>query len=126
LSRIWDALRQAERERSANRSGGEAAVDEYERRKNERRSDSARLLVYGSRANTQPFHEDVETIDANDEGCLFVLETPVLEGQRLFLVHSQTQAEQECRVVRIEEGQNGKARVAVEFSKPSPHFWRLK
>ena len=126
MSRIWDALKQAERERSASRNGGEAAVDEYDRRKSLRQSRSARLLVYGSRANTQPFHEDVETIDANDEGCLFVLETPVLEGQRLFLVHTQTQAEQECQVVRVEEGQHGKARVAVEFSKPAPHFWHSK
>lgn len=129
MSRIWDALKQAEREKSLgrtpdSRSSPLAAVDESDRRKNLRHSYSAQLLVYGSDSDRQPFHEDAETIDANDEGCMIELETAVLEGQRLFLVHSRTQAEQQCRVVRVGDRVGGKARIAVAFESPAPNFWR--
>jgi len=130
LSRIWDALRQAERDKSLGRprnpeSSPIAAVEESDRRKNLRHCYSASLLVYGSDSDRQPFHEDAETIDAHDEGCMIELETTVLEGQRLFLVHSRTQAEQQCRVVRVGDRVGGKARIAVAFESPAPHFWRI-
>jgi hypothetical protein len=130
LSRIWDALKQAEREKSLGqprdaKSSPVAAVDESDRRKNLRHAYSAQLLVYGADSDKQPFHEDAETIDAHDEGCMIELESTVLEGQRLFLVHSRTQAEQQCRVVRVGDRVGGKARVAVVFDSPAPHFWRI-
>lgn len=130
MSRIWDALRQAERDKSLGRprnpeSSPIAAVEESDRRKNLRHCYSASLLVYGSDSDRQPFHEDAETIDAHDEGCMIELETTVLEGQRLFLVHSRTQAEQQCRVVRVGDRVGGKARIAVAFESPAPHFWRI-
>jgi PilZ domain len=127
LSRIWDALKQAEHERSragARRDARNVAVDEAERRKGPRHLRSAYLMVYGSHTGGHPFHEDVETIDASDEGCTFELETEVLEGQRLFLVHSRTQAEQECRVARAGKRVKGRARIAVAFASPTPDFWR--
>jgi hypothetical protein len=82
------------------------------------------LLIYGSNSDRQPFHEESETIDANENGCLLLLENIVARGQRLFLTNTRNQAEQECRVVYIAKRSAGKARVGVEFLKPSPQFWR--
>lgn len=143
MSRIWQALRQAERERAIARQGGpnieemdrEPASDEEavqtarsadrDRRKGLRHSHAALLLVYGSNAEKQPFHEESETIDANENGCLFLLAGDVSKGQRLFLTNMRNHAEQECRVVYIGRRVKGKVRVGVEFPRPMPQFWRL-
>ncbi len=126
MSRIWEALKQAERQRA--RAGdraparGDAAADD--RRKGLRHTHSVQLLVYGSDADRQPFHEEVKTVDANEEGCLLVLETVVAKGQRLFLINMRNQAEQECRVVHVGRRTRGEARIGVEFLRPAPNFFR--
>jgi PilZ domain-containing protein len=140
VSRIWQALKEAERERKRAKSSGtarsieepdsgspqeEAAAEQAaERRKDLRHAHEVTLLIYGSNSDRQPFHEESETIDANENGCLLTLENVVARGQRLFLTNTRNQAEQECRVVYIGKRFTGKARVGVEFLKPSPQFWR--
>ena len=93
----------------------------WERRTVSRQPHQAPLLVYGSGADAQPFHEEAETIDANENGCLMVLEKALTPGQRLFLTNARNQAEQECRVVHVGHRTHGRARVGVEFS--TPNFW---
>lgn len=141
MSRIWQALRQAERERRglapeepaviegmdhepASIEGASQPVKASDRRKGLRHSHETTLLVYGSDAEKQPFHEESSTIDANENGCLFSLATGVSRGQRLFLTNMRNQAEQECRVVYVGRRLRGHARVGVEFLRPSPEFWR--
>lgn len=121
LSRIWEALKQAERQRS--RASGRS-VEDSDRRGDLRHPHNATLLVYGLDVDKQPFHEETETLDANDEGCLLALETVVVRAQRLFLTNMRTQAELECRVVHVGQRIKGKTRVGVAFSSPAPDFWR--
>jgi hypothetical protein len=143
MSRIWQALRQAERERArvvapqnvpdieemdrepppADEEGARPAK-ESDRRTGLRHSHETTLLVYGSDADKQPFHEQSQTIDANENGCLLALTSTVSRGQRLFLTNMRNQAEQECRVVSVGRRVHGTARVGVEFLSPSPQFWR--
>ena len=138
MSRIWQALRQAERERAreggidtevdgeAERKCAEGARSKAsERRQGLRHSHKTLVLVYGSDCNKQPFHEECETVDANENGCLFTLENPVAQGQRLFLTNMRNQAEQECRVVYVGRKMRGRVRVGVEFPRPTPQFWRM-
>ena len=128
MSRIWEALKQAERQR-ARASGRDAESprasrgEDSDRRSGLRHPHQATLLVYGSDVDKQPFHEETETLDANNEGCLLALETIVVRGQRLFLTNMRTQAELECRVVHVGQRIKGKTRVGVAFSSPSPDFW---
>jgi hypothetical protein len=127
LSRIWDALKQAERQRSvADDPAGKSApsLDPSDRRKKLRNTHSVPLLVYGSDADKQPFHEEADTLDANEDGCLISLESVVSRGQRLFLTNTRNQAEQECRVVHVGRRVRGRAQIGVEFARPAPHFWR--
>ncbi len=131
MSRIWDALRQAERQRytKEDRSLPDLRPDELhssdsDRRKGLRHIHSVPLLVYGSGADKQPFHEETTTIDANQDGCLLPMETVVVRGQRLYLANMRNRAEQECRVVHVGRRIRGKARIGVEFMRPAPHFWR--
>jgi hypothetical protein len=132
LSRIWEALKQAERQRSAAEASGRGparsevrAPDDSDHRDGLRHAHSVPLLVYGSDAEKQPFHEHADTINAHENGCLIALETAVSCGQRLFLTNTRNQAERECRVVHVGRRVRGKARVGVTFLAPSPDFWRL-
>ncbi|HVB86401.1 MAG TPA: PilZ domain-containing protein [Candidatus Dormibacteraeota bacterium] len=124
---MWEAIREAERHRSrSNNSADQRGLtfDVWERRGKSRHSHTVALLVYGSDAEKQPFHEEATTIDVNERGCLIDLETVVARGQRLFLTNTVNQAEQECRVVHVARRSHGKARIGIEFVRPSPHFWR--
>lgn len=135
MSRIWDALKQAELDRTRSterRSAGQPKSDGAERRKSQRWEQPVPLLVYGSDAEKQPFHEETVTIDINDDGCSLALETHVSRGQRLFLINMRNQAERECRVIHVGRRTRGKYRVGVNFLRPgaagaglpnSPDFW---
>jgi len=117
LSRIWEALRQAQKHRSRSKTSPD-------RRRTPRRPESVPLLVYGSGPDKQPFHEETETINAAESGCLLVLAMPVVQGQRLFLANTRNQAERECRVVHVSTPPRGKSRIGVAFCAPAPDFWR--
>jgi len=135
LSRIWEALKQAQQERSRERSApaddpagapADSAVDagdDSDHRHGLRHPHVVPVLVYGSGLDKQPFHEEVDTVDAGENGCLLVIETPVVRGQRLFLTNTRTQAEQECRVVHTRTLPSGKMRIGLVFCAPSPRFW---
>ena len=135
MSRVWNALKEAERERAdvAQRNGVDSPDkpceksserDCIERREGQRRAHRVPLLVYGWDAEEQPFHEEAEAFEINENGSLLWLESRVARGQRLFLTNTRNQAEQECRVIAIGKRVHGKARVAIQFSRPAPHFWR--
>jgi hypothetical protein len=134
VSRVWNALKEAERER-AHETQRDAVQrpdkpcekssekDPSERREGPPPARRVPLLVYGWDAVDQPFHEEPEAFEINENGSLFWLETRVAPGQRLFLINMRNQAEQECRVIRIGKRVDGKARVTIRFSQPAPDFW---
>ncbi len=127
MSRIWEALKRAERQRNtagALADSHSVKVDETDRRKVLRHNHHVALLIYGLGADHQPFHEVAETVDTNENGCLVVLESEISCGQRLSLTNTRNQAEQEARVVHVGRRTRGKARIGVEFLKPAPEFWR--
>ena len=135
MSRVWNALKEAERERAhvTQRNGIEnpdkpcekpSERDSSGRREGQRPAHRVPLLVYGWDAEEQPFHEEAEAFEINENGSLLWLETRVARGQRLFLINMRNQAEQECRVVTVGKRVHSKARVAIRFSRPAPHFWR--
>jgi hypothetical protein len=136
VSRIWDALKEAEKDKArANpraRAAGSPVKDAADRRKSTRWKQPVPVLVYGSDEDKQPFHEETETLDINEDGCAFPLATTVVRGQALFLANARNQAERECRVVHIGKRNKGKCRVGVNFLRPgtnpalpghSPDFW---
>jgi hypothetical protein len=130
LSRIWEALKQAERERLRSEDSAppdradDPPPDGAERRGALRHTHRVSLLIYGSDADKEPFHEETETIDAHDHGCSLSMETIVVRGQRLLLTNMRNQSEQECRVVHVGKRVKGRARVGIEFVVPAAQFWR--
>jgi hypothetical protein len=135
VSRVWNALKEAERERAhvTQRNSiqspdkpceNSSEKDFPERRQGQRPARRVPLLVYGWDAEEQPFHEEAEAFEINESGSLLWLETRVARGQRLFLINMRNQAEQECQVNTIGKRVHGKARVAIQFKRRAPHFWR--
>jgi hypothetical protein len=145
VSRIWDAIKEAELERAGAATRNRAkpsekserkpfeeehqsAIDRFleknrsERRNSRRRVHRVALLVYGSDSEKQPFHEEAYTLEVNDNGCMLSLENVVMQSQHLFLINPHNM-EQECRVIRVGRRVRGKSRVAIEFISPAPRFW---
>jgi hypothetical protein len=130
VSRIWRALKEAERLRSRPKGSALGQVikeargrEAGERRGSHRNALHVVLLIYGSDADKQPFHEESETHDIAENGCSLSLEAVVSRGQRLFLANTENQAEVQARVIHVGRRIRGKARVGLEFLHPSPEFW---
>jgi hypothetical protein len=73
-----------------------------------------------------PAQEVTQTVTVNAHGGLFKLKMEVLVGQPMILVNLQTNQEQRCRVVRVEQLPAAEFGVAFEFASPAPEFWSLK
>ena len=135
VSRIWDALKLAQKQRARTPLSTDfdplaspeycapAATSEVDRRASDRTAHSFLILVYGSDADHQPFHEETETLDFTDAGCSLTLETPVSPGQRLFLTNMDNGIESEARVADVSRSTSGKSRVGLAFARPLRAFW---
>src|SRR5580704_8709018 len=86
---------------------------------------SVRILARWKQAGGKTFVEQTETVDVSAHGALILLETPVEAGQNLHLLHKINQEEVEAQVVYLGAEEAGKVQVGVQFTEPSPHFWRV-
>lgn len=121
MSRIYDALKRAQSERTA----GEKieGKPEFDRRRAERVVMKVPVFVYGHGQRHQPFHEQTTSLIVNSHGALLVLSNKVKSGQELLLMNSTTRKEQPCRVVHLVKKRRKHHEVAVAFAEPAPAFW---
>jgi hypothetical protein len=127
MSRIYEALRQAEESRSGRelRSGGNPIVPEMPNLKCSARWElGIHIMAYGRSLDECPFYEEVKAFSVNSEGGLLLLSVPVCQGQNLLLVNNRTSQEQICRVVHTRVRDVQTSEVAVAFPSPNPHFWQ--
>lgn len=126
VSRIWDMLKEAERQSSA-RAWDEAVDNEaeqtFERRQGDRLWVYLPVLVYGRTTESVPFHEGTEALRVNAGGGLITLMTPVQCGQRLLLINKVNQKEHECHVVAERSKYLQRTAVVIGFDLPLPNFW---
>jgi hypothetical protein len=124
VSRIFDALKRAEKERL---SGGTdpAAMPQIERRRSARWNARLIVFVYGHAPDWIPFHEKASSLNVSAVGARLSMITTVRPGQSLLLTNNVTQAEQECRVAYVARGELQSIEVAVEFLGPRPDFWHI-
>lgn len=126
MSRIWDALREAQKHRTEHAdfkgacSGFELVSD---RRCTERLWLYIPVLVYGHTVENGPFHEGTEALRANAGGGLITMTTTVRRGQKLLLMNKMNRKEQECHVVYQTPKYLGRAAVVIGFPQPIPNFW---
>jgi hypothetical protein len=83
------------------------------------------VLVERQLAGGQSKNEDTETLAVNAHGALILLAPPVEEHGQLSLTNKRTGELQICKVVYLGPTESGKIQVGVEFTQPSPQFWRI-
>jgi c-di-GMP-binding flagellar brake protein YcgR len=99
----------------------ESAAD---RRRSHRVNIAMPVLVRGSKG-AQRFEEQTLTVSVSAHGCMMRVTTPVTRSQEIEIVNTKTAEELPCTVTFIGQKENGKTEVGVEFSEPSPLFWRI-
>ena len=126
MSKIWEALRQAEWLKN-ERAGKESLQNRLDaipdRRSTTRYLSNTPVLVYGYGATNDPFHEQTEAIFVNASGGLITLTTAVYPGQTLLLINEANMKEEKCTVVRQVSTNLSRIGIAIKFSQPVPDFW---
>jgi len=126
MSKIWQALREAERLRNERLS--EEVLDNPlgvipDRRSTKRFLANTPVLVYGYGATDDPFHERTEALSVNASGGLITLTTAINPGQTLLLINEANLKEERCTVVRQVSTHLNRIDIAVKFWQPVPDFW---
>jgi len=83
------------------------------------------IQVRGKDAQGKDFEERTETLAINAHGALILLNARVISGVAIHMRHNKTEEEQECHVAFLGPVRGGRAEIGVEFSIPSPNFWRV-
>ena len=95
----------------------------------ERRSQRIQLkipvVVYRAPGEGPQFYENAQTLVVSAHGALLALTDMVATRQRLLLQNAHSGQHLECHVVSVKEELSGPPKVAVEFTRPSPAFWRI-
>jgi len=130
MSRIFEALRNAQRERDGKLEPdppADGATEAPDRRRSRRWSLDISVYVYGHGPgpNKEPFHEEAHTLHVNANGALLLLSVPVKKGQKLLLTNRLTQKEQDCRVVFLGTRRTRTVEAGVAFPLSNPGFWKL-
>jgi hypothetical protein len=128
MSRIFEALKQAQSVRARKSQVEPPAVDAVEvpdRRRSRRWSLDISVYVYGHGPEKEPFHEEAHTLNVNADGALLLLSVPVREGQTLLLTNQFTQREQDCRIVYLGTKHSRTVEAGVAFPQTNPAFWQL-
>jgi len=95
------------------------------RRRSQRVLMQVGIRVRGKDAQGKDFEEMTETLAINAHGALVLLSARVISGAVIHMKHNKTGEEQECHVAFLGPVRSGRAEIGVEFSAPSPNFWRV-
>ena len=95
------------------------------RRRSQRVLMQVGIRVRGKDAQGKDFEEMTETLAINAHGALLLLGARVISGAAIQMKHNKTEEEQECHVAFLGPVRSGRAEIGVEFTTPSPNFWRV-
>lgn len=98
--------------------------NQAERRRSHRVHIAMPVLIRGQKSG-QSFEEKAHTISVNAHGCMVRLSTPVTRAQEILIVNTKTAEELPCTVSFIGQRDGGRVEVGLEFTEPSPVFWRI-
>src|SRR5215472_8875303 len=95
-----------------------------ERRRTQRVQIAMPVIVRG-KVGAQNFEEETCTVAVNANGCMIRMTNKVTRGEQIAIVNPKTAEELPCTVSFIGQKDAGKMEVGIEFSEPSPLFWRI-
>jgi len=83
------------------------------------------VVVYRAAGQGPQFYESTQTLVVSAHGALISLTDLVAPRQLLRIQNPHTGENLECRVVSVKRAHIGPPKVAVEFTRATPGFWRL-
>jgi PilZ domain len=83
------------------------------------------VVVYRPAGEGPQFYESTQTLVVSAHGALIALTDMVAPKQRLLVQNTDSGEQQECHVVSVKKELTGPPKVAVEFTRPAPSFWRF-
>ena len=123
MSKIFDALKQAESS-PAKYKATAATAERPDRRRTNRINLQVPLFVYGHTPTGEPFYEEACTIAINAQGGLISMRNVAPIGQRLAVMHKRDEYPQECLVLSVRARPAYGFDVAFEFPISMPQFWQ--
>jgi hypothetical protein len=97
----------------------------FKNRRSQRIELNVPVVVYRARGEGPQFYENTQTLVISAHGALMDLTDMVAPMQRLQVQNQDSGEHLECRVVSVTKEQIGPPKVAVEFTRPAPSFWRI-
>lgn len=94
-------------------------------RRSQRVAVRLRVIVRRKADGDALMSEASHTLVVNAHGALIALAMSVQPDEKIVVKNANSGEEQECRVVRLAQEQAGNNKVAIEFTKPVPHFWHI-
>jgi len=94
-----------------------------DRRRSERVMLQMKVTVIAEDTQRHARREEALTHVVNAHGGMLKMKMDVQLGQPMLLVNPQNQAEQKCRVVRVDDTASEYFSVAFEFDAPNSKFW---
>jgi hypothetical protein len=101
------------------------AAQQYSKLRRTQRVHIQMAVIVRGTSKGKSFEEETKTTTVNANGCLVSLDTPLLRGQQVSIVNSKTVEELTCNVAFISENKGSRTEVGLEFTEPSPLFWRI-
>ena len=109
---------------STKSAAGSTSENTREQRRSRRVHIAMPVIVRG-KLGPQPFEEQTLTGVVSAHGCTVRLATQLIHGQRVSIVNPKTAEELPCTVISLGQRDGQKREVGMEFSEPSPLFWRI-
>lgn len=111
-------------EEARNPKGRTSSELQAERRRTQRVQIAMPVLVRGT-IGQKNFEEQALTVSINAHGCMLRLAAQVTRMQEVQIVNPKTAEELPCKVTFLGQRDSGKTEVGIEFTEPSPLFWRI-
>jgi hypothetical protein len=95
------------------------------KRRSQRLFIQVKVVIEGRAANKSSLTEETHTIVVNAHGALVEMGTQFDQGQIVSMRNVRTNDTADCVVKLVTPASGGKFSTALEFTKPSPTFWRV-
>ena len=95
------------------------------RRRSERVILQVPVTVEARAQDGKQAREEAVTSVVNAHGGLMKVGMTLKAGQPITLTNTKSNAQQSCRVIRVETSDSGTSAVAFEFDQPAPKFWPI-
>jgi len=102
-----------------------ASSDQAADRRRSMRVHLAMPIIVRGMAGTSRFQEQTQTVTVSAHGCLLRLAAKLRRGQEVSIVNPRTAEELTCTVISLAQTEPGKMEVGLQFTEPSPLFWRI-